>query len=88
MSYLPKKLTLTRGTEQDDIITLLTFMQSSLPDKIIPHTFITHQPNIYQRGRIASYANAGIAREEISVCLSVCHILVLYQNERRRALTL
>jgi len=35
----------------------------------------------YQRVSIASYASAGIARAEMSVCPSVRHTLVLYQNE-------
>ena len=39
----------------------------------------------YQRVSIASYASAGIARGGMSVCLSVCpsvcHTPVLYQNE-------
>jgi len=35
----------------------------------------------YQRVSIASYASAGIARAEMSVCLSVRHTPVLYQNE-------
>jgi len=43
----------------------------------------------YKRGSIASYASAGIARAEMSVCLplgpsvrlTVRHTLVLYQNE-------
>jgi len=35
----------------------------------------------YQRVSIASYASAGIARTEMSVCLSVRHTPVLYQNE-------
>ena len=37
---------------------------------------------IYQRVSIASYANRWyIARGGMSVCLSVCHTPVLYQNE-------
>jgi len=35
----------------------------------------------YQRVSIASYASAGIARVGMSVCLSVRHTPVLYQNE-------
>jgi len=35
----------------------------------------------YQRVSIASYASAGIARAEMSVCPSVRHTPVLYQNE-------
>jgi len=39
----------------------------------------------YQRVSIASYVSAGIARAEMSVCPSVClsvrHTPVLYQNE-------
>jgi len=39
----------------------------------------------YQRVSIASYASAGIARAEMSVCPSVCpsvrHTPVLYQNK-------
>ena len=41
--------------------------------------------DFYQRVSIASYASAGIARAEMSVRLSVCpsvrHTPVLYQNE-------
>jgi len=41
--------------------------------------------SFYQRVSIASYASAGIARGEMSACLSVCrsvcHTPVLYQNE-------
>jgi len=41
--------------------------------------------DFYQRVSIASYASAGIARGGMSVCLSVCpsvrHTPVLYQNE-------
>ena len=36
----------------------------------------------YQRGSIASYASACIVRADMSVYLSVCHTLVLYQNEQ------
>ena len=35
----------------------------------------------YQRVSIASYASTGIARAEMSVCPSVRHTPVLYQNE-------
>jgi len=41
--------------------------------------------SFYQRVSIASYASAGIARGGMSVCLSVCpsvcHTPVLYENE-------
>ena len=39
------------------------------------------EPPFYQRVSIASYASAGIARAEMSVCPSVRHTPVLYQNE-------
>jgi len=46
---------------------------------------ISFNLSFYQRVSIASYASAGIARAEMSVCppvcLSVCHTPVLYQNE-------
>jgi len=47
--------------------------------------FAIAQLSCYQRVSIASYASAGIARGgmsvRLSVCLSVCHTPVLYQNE-------
>jgi len=60
-----------------------------------PLTFNVYMPFIYfivlsfyRRGRIASYASAGIVIADMSVCLSIClcvrHTLVLYvyKNER------
>lgn len=56
--------------------TWTTFIFSSSMENLMREYF-------YQHGSIANYASTDIARGEMSVCPSICHTPVLYQNEER-----
>jgi len=76
-------------------IVLLSVQVSFIRKHIVLVLVLTHERNadhLYQRGSIASYASAGTARADTSVCLSVCPSVclsvhrtpVLYQNDSIR----